>query len=202
VLRLSVSDGQYDSSDEITILVGQPGTFVKKIIDKYDEAEENTSGYVYRTSTDLELVYDKTLQTVGMRFTGITIPKGSIITNAYIQFTVDSTSSEATSLMIKAQAADNPGAFTSIAYDVSTRPVGSAYVTWEPVPWLTIGEAGENQRTPDLSVVITEVIKRSGWASGNSMVFIVTGTGRRVAVSYYGIPASAPELHIDFIRFQ
>lgn len=202
VLRLSVSDGQYTSSDELAILVGEPRTLDVKIIDKYDEAEENTSGYVYRTSTDLELVYDKTLQTVGMRFTGITIPKGSIITNAYIQFTVDSASSEATSLVIKAQAADNPGAFTSIAYDVSTRPVGTAFTPWEPVPWLTSGAAGVEQRTTDLSGVITEVINRSGWASGNSMVFIVTGTGRRVAVSYYGIPASAPELHIEFISFQ
>lgn len=202
VLRLSATDGLYTSSDDLTILVGQTHVLDVKIIDKYDEAEENTSGYVYRTSTDLELVYDKTLQTVGMRFRGISIPKGSIITNAYIQFTVDSISSEATSLIIKAQAADNPGAFTSITYDVSTRPVGTAFAAWEPVPWLTSGEAGVNQRTADLSGVITEVVNRSGWVSGNSMVFIITGTGRRVAVSYYGIPTAGPELHIEFISFQ
>jgi len=202
MLRLSASDGQYTSSDEVSILVGQTYSLDIKIIDKYDEAEENTSGYVYRTSTDLELVYDKTLQTVGMRFRGISIPKGATITNAYIQFTVDSVSSEATSLVIKAQAADNPGAFTSIAYDVSTRPVGTAYAAWEPVPWLTTGAAGVDQRTTDLSSVITEVVNRSGWVSGNSMVFIVTGTGRRVAVSYYGIPTAAPVLHIEFVSFQ
>ena len=103
---------------------------------------------------------------------------------------------------VKAQAADNPGAFTATTYNVSTRPVGSEIITWVPIPWLTIGAAGLDQQTPNFSNVVQEVVNRSGWMPGNSMVFIITGTGRRVATAYYGNAAKAPLLHIEYISYQ
>lgn len=202
VLSLSAYDGELTSVDQITILVGQMNTYEVKIVDRYDEAEEFANGWIYMTSTDLELVYDSSLQTVGLRFRSLPIPQGASVTNAYIQFTTDSASSEVTSLNIKAQATDNAGAFTSTTYNVSTRNTGTAVTTWQPSPWLAAGETGLNQRTPDLSGVITEVVNRSGWLPGNSMVFIITGSGRRVAVSYYGNANAAPLLHIEYISYQ
>ncbi len=56
---------------------------------------------MYRTSSDLELVFDTSNQVVGMRFVNLTIPKGATIVNAYLQFKVDETSSETTSLTIR-----------------------------------------------------------------------------------------------------
>jgi hypothetical protein len=45
--------------------------------------------------------------------------------------------------------------------------------------------------------VIQEIVNRSGWASGNALALIVTGTGERVAESYDG--SAAPELHIEYL---
>ncbi len=202
VLALSAFDGELTAADEVTVLVGELKTYEVKITDRYDEAEEFSNGWMYLTSTDLELVYDSSLQTVGLRFRSIPIPKGGTITSAYIQFTAESASSEATSLNIKAQAADNAPAFTSTAYNVSTRPVGTAVTTWQPPAWSTAGQAGLNQRTPDLSSVIAEITNRPGWVSGNAVVFIITGTGRRVAYSYYGNANAAPLLHVEYISYQ
>ena len=53
------------------------------------------------TSSDLELVYDGSNQTVGLRFNGITIPQGATIVNAYVQFQVDEAQSEVTALTIQ-----------------------------------------------------------------------------------------------------
>jgi hypothetical protein len=46
--------------------------------------------------------------------------------------------------------------------------------------------------------VIQEIVNRSGWASGNSLVLIVTGTGKRTAESYNGDQAGAALLHVEY----
>src|SRR6185295_18168281 len=48
-----------------------------------DDAEESSGGTVNLTSGDLELVHDGSDQTVGMRWTGVTVPKNAAITRAY-----------------------------------------------------------------------------------------------------------------------
>ena len=111
---------------------------------------------------------------------------------------MDETSSVATTLSLQGQAADNPVTFQTSAFSVSSRPRTAAAVLWTPAAWTTIGAIGAAQRTPDLAPVIQEIVGRPGWASGNSLVIIVTGTGKRVAVAYNGEAAGAPLLHIEY----
>ncbi len=134
-------------------------------------------------STDLELVNDGALgnQTVGLRFEDFLLPLGAILTSADIQFTADEVQSETTSLTIRAQAADNAPIFTTDANNLASRPLTTASVAWNPEPWNTIGERGPLQCTPDLSALVHEVMKRPGWASGNALAFLITGTGHRTA---------------------
>src|SRR5438552_3606473 len=164
-----------------------------------DDAEEYADGTMHLTSPDLELVYDGINQTVGMRWTNLTIPPGASITTAYIQFSAKESQSEATSLTIRGQAADKATTFTTTAGDISTRPRTTAAATWAPVPW-TAGETGPNQRTPDLSAPVQEIVSRSGWASGNALVLIVTGTGtgHRTAWANDGNAAASPLLHVEY----
>ena len=61
-------------------------------------------------------------QIVGIRFSPVNIPQGALITNAYIEFTVDETTTEATVLSIQAQDADHAPAFGSGTNDISDRP--------------------------------------------------------------------------------
>jgi uncharacterized repeat protein (TIGR01451 family) len=164
-----------------------------------DDAEEygpgvvapSTLGQITHISTDLEMVDDfepvaSGTQQVGMRFNTIDVPKGATITNAYITFRAvagdsPATNTGATSLTIRGQAADNPATFTTATNNISSRPTTTASVAWPAVaPWTT----GTDYSTPNLNTVVQELVDRSGWVSGNSMVFIVTGSGSRSAESW------------------
>ena len=163
-----------------------------------DDAEEQAAGSVSLTSSDLELVEDGSNQTVGMRFLGLTIPPGATIKAAYLQFKVDETTSVTTSLAIQGQATDTAPTFTTAAHNISLRSKTTAAVPWTPLAWTTLDEAGPAQCTPDLSAVLQEIVTRPGWASGNSVVLIITGTGKRVAKAYDEDHAGAPLLHVEY----
>ncbi len=169
-----------------------------RVIDSSADAEENKSGNMDLTSKDLELVYSGSNQTIGMNFNRIEIPQSATITNAYIQFKVDEASSEITALEIRAEATGDAELFSTLNRDISSRSMTTASVEWYPEPWQEIGEVGPNQRTPNISALIQEVINRSDWDEGNSIVLIVMGSGKRVAESYNGDPFGSPLLHIEY----
>jgi hypothetical protein len=173
-------------------------TLDRQVAASADDAEEDDGGDVDLESSDLELVEDDNLQTVGIRFRNVTVPRHATIVDAYLQFQVDQTDSGTTSLRVYGQASDNAAAFTTADEDVSTRP-RTGFVTWDPVAsWPTEGAAGPAQRTPDLAPVIQQIVDRPGWVSGNAVVVIITGTGRRVAEAYDGESSGAPVLHVEF----
>jgi YVTN family beta-propeller protein len=198
-LSLTASDGALAASDAVTILASAPG-ICTAVIDRLvaagaDDAEEKLSGSVSPTSSDLELIYDGGVQTVGLRFTGIAIPQGSTITSAYVQFTADEAQSEATTLTIQAQDADSALAFTTATRNVSSRPRTDAAVTWRPGSW-AVNAAGLDQRTPDLSSVIQELVDRPAW-QGRSLALVVSGSGHRTAKAFEASRTTAPRLHIE-----
>ena len=203
VLQLAASDGALGASDQVQVTVlaappPGPGTVDRRIAASSDDAEESAAAKVTTNNSDIELVYDRTNQRVGLRFTAVAIPAGATITRAWIQFAADEAQSEVTSLLVQGQAADNPGTFTTATGNVSTRPRTAASVSWAPPAWALVGEAGANQRTPDLIEIVREIVARPGWASGNAMAFIVTGTGHRTAESFEGKASAAPLLHVEY----
>jgi hypothetical protein len=185
------------SSTTTTLPAGVRAVEVR-VSDSSDDAEEAPSGKVNLTSSDLELVDDGGLQTVGIRFQNVAVPRGAAIRTAWVQFQVDEATSEATSLAIEGQASDQAATFTTAAEDVSTRPRTAAAVPWSPPSWPTVGTAGTAQRTPILTGVIQEIVNRSGWKSGNALALVITGSGRRVANAYDRIPEAAPLLRIEY----
>ena len=163
-----------------------------------DDAEENVNnGSIDLTSSDLELISPGSIdQEVGMRFRSLTMPQGSNILNAYIEFETDETDSGTTNLTFYAQDIDDAPTFTTATDNISSRVKTSASVAWNNVPaWNTISE---KHQTPNLSPIIQEVINRPGWISGFDIVVIVTGSGKRVAESYNGESANAPLLHVEY----
>lgn len=175
--------------------------YEKRIAIGQDDVEERSTGSISFSSSDLDLVNDgaKTGQTIGMRFTDIQIPHGSVVVNAWIQFQADEVQTGATSLIIHGEATDDAAAFTSTRFDVSSRAKTSASVNWVPEGWLTIGEAGAAQRTPNLAAIIQEIIDRPGWFSSNDLVLTISGTGERTAEAFEGAAGAAPLLHIEVV---
>jgi hypothetical protein len=66
-----------------------------------------------------------------------------------------------------------------------------------PAPWTTVGVAGPDQRSPDLTAVIQEIVDRPGW-QGRSVVLVVTGTGHRTAKAFESLASGAALLHIEY----
>ncbi len=201
VLRLTASDGQLQASDEMKVdVTGANGERVVQIRigASSDDAEEGSRSRVVTSSDDLELVFDKVNQTVGLRFPGVDVPPGATILEAWVQFETDEVTTGATTLRIDGQKSVNAGTFVRTSSNVSSRPRTLAFATWSPAGWTAVGAAGAAQRTPSLVPVVQEIVGQGGWARGNALALIVTGTGKRTAESWDGDPAGAPLLHVMY----
>ncbi|MGY1779696.1 PKD domain-containing protein [Geodermatophilus sp. SYSU D01036] len=200
VLRLTASDGELQASDDVTLVVDPAGSGVVDVpvAAGTDDAEERSST-VSLTGTDLELVVDgTTTQTVGLRFAGLSVPPGATLTAAHVQFSVDEATTAPASLVVAGQAADNAPTFAAVSKNVSSRPRTAAQVSWVPPSWPTAGARGAEQRTPSLVPVLQEIVGRPGWASGNAVVLVVTGSGTRNASASERGAAKAPVLHVEW----
>jgi len=180
-----------------------PLVYNQRVLASADDVEERSDGLTKLNGNDLELgdaEHDGLPQLVGLRYTGVSVPQGAQIIEAYIQFTTDDdTTSEYTSLAIQGQFVGDAPAFVSATNNVSDRLRTTASVAWEPDPWPVMGERGYAQRTPDIAPVISEIVDGDEWVSGNSLALIVSGTGQRTAMSYERWNSNAARLHISYI---
>lgn len=190
------------TSAPVNILVNQPSVLqqTSTIADGKDDAEEMQKGTVILTSDDLDLVYDtKTTgnQTVGLFFRNLGILKGTTISKANIQFTSNMATTNTCSLTITGQAADDPANFAATYKNLSLRTKTTASVLWTPNPWPVVDVAGTDQQTPDIKSVVQQIVSRSGWNSGEIVIFI-KGTGTRTADSYESASAVPAKLYVEY----
>lgn len=179
------------------------GSISVRIASSSDDAEEDVSdGSISLTSSDLEMVIEEFdgEQQVGMRFPVINVPQGAAISNAYIQFDVDETNSTATTLTFYGEDIDDAPTFTTSGSNITNRTKTSSSVSWDVPSWPTADVHGADQKTPDLSTIVQEIVDRGSWSSGNDMAFIVSGTGSgtRIAESVDGDASNAPLLTFDY----
>ncbi|MGB2923930.1 MAG: hypothetical protein WBB82_01370 [Limnothrix sp.] len=164
-----------------------------------DDAEERADGDVSLGSSDLEFVFDQGGdQLTGMRFSNLGIPQGATITNAYLQFQTDEVNTGVANLTIRGEDVDDALTFGGNTGNISSRTTTSAFVDWAPAAWDTKGEAGFDQRTPDISTIIQEIVNRPDWSSGGAISTIISGFGERTAESFDGDASAAPLLHVEY----
>ncbi len=148
---------------------------------KEDDAEEATTdqwgpiGWISLTSSDLELIWDDCPQYVGTLFRNLEIPKGATIDSAYIQFVAKEGTSGAIDITIYGVDSANVIRITDQVMNISSRAATKAKVTWSPPPWLQDRDALRAQCTPNLKPIISEIIAKDGWKSGNNIMFVLTG---------------------------
>ena len=173
-----------------------------RIDNGWDDSEEFSSGNIDRESSDIELVFDSSSgrgnQVIGLRFNQVNIPNGGIILNAYIQFEVDEINNTAGEMTIHGEASNSSQSFSPTIGNISQREKTGASMQWIPALWNQMGEIGTKQRTPDLSHIVQQIVNRNGWSSGNSMSFIISGSGQRVARSYDGDPSGGALLFCEY----
>ncbi len=88
---------------------------------------------------------------------------------------------------------DDSSTFTTANNDISNRSTTTTGITWNVSSWDLLQA---KEQTPDLSSIVQEIVNRPGWATGNSLSFIMSGTGKRVAEAYDGSAGEAPRLVI------
>ncbi len=190
------------ASINVQVMDQNGATVSARINSDSDDAEEGPSGQTNTTNYDLELVYDNYLgignQKVGLRFTGLNVPAGANIVNAYIVFSCDETNSDNTSLEIYGEASDSPETFGDIDFNISSRTKTSNSVNWQPSPWTTVNATGPEQTTPDLSSIVQEIVNRDGYTSASPFAFLIEGNGERVADAHDSDPTKAAELFIEY----
>jgi len=171
--------------------------------DDYEQYVAN--GDMDNGSTDLEITEEGSPtdnQLIGLRFNGVDVPQGATIANAYVQFHVDEVDvpddNRPGTKFLRGEASDNAPPFLDVTNNMSDRPTTSAEASWDWPEWLTTHEEGPDQRTSDISAVIQEITDRPGWAAGNSLVLIISGSGENCAEAFEGEPAGAALLHIEF----
>lgn len=204
LLQLTASDGSLSTADQVVVTVSTATltSLNVRITMGYNDGEENSSGAVNLTSTDLDLMTDsggqQTNKVIALRFTGLALPRGATIVSAYVQFQSDELNSETTTLTLQGEAVDHAAAFGVTKGALSSKPRTAASVTWSPAPWTTVGITWAAQRTPNLAPLIQELVNRPGWVSGNALTVLITGSGQRVARSFEGASSGAPLLHIEY----
>lgn len=123
-------------------------------------------------------------------------PAGAPITSAVLQLTADEPGQDEPAILtVWAAALDDAGPLEQSA--IETLPRTTQSVVWNVAPWLQEGEQGAAQRSPDVSVLVREVIDRDGWQPGQHIVFILDGSGKRSARTYDQDPGAAPRLIYD-----
>jgi hypothetical protein len=188
-------------SNGLPFTVIESNMLVVSVTDDTDDAEEGAlSGAMTSTSSDLELgEYDtwtqggieQGLQTIGVKFRNITIPKGATILAASIQFWADNTGSDPVQLTIYAENTADAESFTDYDldgdpagfYNITTRTRTVENVVWDVPPWLNTGLHGPDQATPDLAELVQVIVNRDDWVSGNSMAFIMEHSGPSIGVT-------------------
>lgn len=162
-----------------------------------DDVENTTSDSKQSTSGNvISLGYDgSNKQAVGLRFTGIQIPKDATISNAYLEFTAYDNQSSSVSYVIYGEDASNPSTYSN------SRKANNLSTIATTVNWNSVESWTQNvsYRSPDISSIIGDLVGASGWVKGNSISLIVKipGTsGTRNAHSFDSDAAKAPRLVI------
>jgi hypothetical protein len=161
-----------------------------------DDAEQKHDGKISLRSKRLELGEDdhKT-GFVGLRFAGLDVPPGATILNASVQFYAARSQDDPASFTVRGEASDHAATFNRDMNGVSQRPATAQSVQWSNVPAWKHGDA---QWTPNLAPIIQEIVGRSGWAAGNALALVISGSGERTAVSFDGHPKGAPVLYVEY----
>lgn len=164
-----------------------------------DDAEEmSVNGNMLMVGMSLDLVDDKSKQqTVGLRYANFPVPLGARIDSAFIDMVVAAPYSRPASVSIWGEASDNALPLEKTNYNITSRPLTSAVTSWSSIPPWTV--VGDTVTTPDVGPVLQEIVSRPGWALGNALAIIFTGTGQRSVESYDDVgPAGAPRLRVYY----
>jgi RHS repeat-associated protein len=127
--------------------------------------------------------------TSGWRFPNVAIPQGTVIANAYLEFTVDGPYTDELHVRFFGEASADADPFAD-GNEPADRPLTSASAVWD-IPSSDEWQLGEIRNSPTLAAIVQEIVDQSGWQAGNALAIIVKNEA----------PASGAFLHRRVIGF-
>jgi type IV pilus assembly protein PilY1 len=181
--------------DESTANGCVKGSLSYQVNSQNNNAEERNDGY---QSTGSELTFKSSSNAyIGVRFRKVALPQGATISNAYLEFTAyQSSSSDTASFNISGVNQNDPGSFRRYKrYKLKDKPK-TASVAWSNIPKWT---RNYTYQSPSVTTIVKQIVDRSGWLSGNDMMFVFSDfVGTRGAYTYNGKPSGSVSLVIEF----
>ncbi|MHC4371884.1 MAG: hypothetical protein ACYSW8_30100, partial [Planctomycetota bacterium] len=146
-----------------------------------DDAEQHLDdNRMDLTSSDLEIPYEDggnpptDKQVIGVRY-AVGIAPGTAINSAYLRLQADKADKEGTlepvNIIIQGELSPDAAPFANVPSNITDRPTTAASVKWSIPPYT---EIGQREQSPDLSVIIEEIINQEGWSAGNNLVLIIS----------------------------
>jgi len=199
-------------------------TFSKRIVDRDDDVEETVlrdgqvDGAVFKGSRTLEMTTTssngggannteggQTKRIVGLRFPYIPLRQGQTVLKAELQFYPNGSGGsedEETVLEIRGELKPTGKRFETTVGHLSTRmETATSPAIWRPGPWAGNSKdpyktVNEDESEVDLAAVVQQVVNQPQWEAFNDMVFFISGTGLRSAVSFNESQAEAATLRV------
>ena len=170
---------------------GQSGSQTIEVsLNNDDISEFNNGGRMLNTT----FAYIHQVVSLGLRFQGVNIAKGTTIQSAFIDFTHRIRRTNRTNAVISGLDIANTPVFSTSSRDLSSRSTTSSTVAWDGIPG---GRTNTKFTTPDVKSIVQEIVDRDDWTSGNSMGFkIFTSRGTRYPYSRNASSTRQPKLRI------
>jgi len=172
------------------------GSFQNRISAGNDDAEEHEfSGAVNPYRESLALTEKDGKQKIGWRFRYVTIPKGSYIQSAHLEWTSESINTVASTWTLQSEMSGNANSFTASKYNLSSRARSAQVVQWSPAAWNNVNTT---YSSPELKHLLQQVVDQSSWVTGHDLALLMKGDGLRQAWSYDGDSLKGAQLVVTY----
>ena len=159
-----------------------------------DDAVESALGFVDLESPVVGMTSPEA-SWFGLRFRDVRVPQGVTVLSSFVRVRPALLGLDPAQWTVFGDLSDPHQPFTGELGGLSSRPRTESSAIWDVFAWTGLGfQVG----SPDLSIVMEEVLQRPEWDPGGSIGLLVSGTGQRAAHSFDGAAASGAELWVAF----
>jgi len=143
-----------------------------------DDANE-IDGSVTRDTDQLAVSQGSNTVYSAFRYQDVKIPRGAIITGAYIRFTSAGLNTASTEFLISGEAVGSASEFENDTNGISSRDLTNTQVLWDTdTAW---PDYGESISSPDISSVIQEIVNSSDWCGSNALALVMQSQNGSIA---------------------
>lgn len=174
-------------------------TEVRATVDRVRDDANEEPGALRRGAARLDLGWAGTLPTITGVRVALDVPAGATIVSAHLQVTAAQPGTGLAAVSLTAEDTGDAPKISATPGTLRGRTRIPAAVTWSIDDWLESGARGEAQRSPDLASILQHLVDRPDWKSGNHMLLLLEGAGKRSAHAFQTGSTEAPTLVVEYL---